>query len=170
MKALTRVLSTLSLTAAIVGLPALAGGEANAAAGFKSGILTCESVPGTRVNLLIHSTEDVKCVFKSTIGNLVQHYKGETGIGLGVDLNWTTNKRFAFTVVSGSKNVDPKAFSLAGKYLGASAEVTLGVGGGLATLIGGGKNQIGLQPVAVSTAEGLGVAAGLGYLYLEPDK
>ena len=77
MKTLTRVLSTLSLTAAIVGLPALAGGEANAAAGFETGILTCKSVPGTRVNLLIHSTEDIKCVFKSTVGNLVQHRSEE---------------------------------------------------------------------------------------------
>lgn len=170
MKALTRVLSTLSLTAVIVGLPMLAGGVANAAAGVETGILTCRGVPGTQINLLIHSTQDIKCVFKSTSGNIVQHYKGETGIGLGIDLNWTTNKRFAFTVVSGSSNVDPKSFSLAGKYLGASAAVTLGVGGGLATLIGGGKTQIGLQPLAVSSAEGLGVSAGLGYLYLERDK
>jgi len=45
-----------------------------------------------------------------------------------------------------------------------------GVGVGAQVLVGGGSKNISLQPLAVETATGLGVAGGLGYLYLEAAK
>lgn len=150
-------------------LVGLAGAADAAGGGFEAGILTCQSVEGTRLNLVIHSTQDIKCQFKSADGVVVQSYKGETGVGLGVDLRFTKDERFAFTVVSASKDIDPAKFTLEGRYVGAEADVALGVGGGVASLVGGGPNQIGLQPLAVKSAEGVGVAGGLSYLYLEKD-
>jgi hypothetical protein len=137
-----------------------------AQAGVEVGILTCNSVPATRLNLLIHSTVDVECVFKHPAGE--ERYRGETGIGLGIDLNWRRDEQIAFTVISGSADVRPGAYALAGKYFGAKASATAGVGAGVAALVGGGEKNITLQPLAVETSTGLGVAGGLGYLYPEP--
>ncbi|MFT4561925.1 MAG: hypothetical protein ACI9BW_001668 [Gammaproteobacteria bacterium] len=36
-----------------------------------------------------------------------------------------------------------------------------------AVLIGGGAKNIGLQPLALETSTGIGVAGGLGFLYIE---
>ena len=66
----------------LLGLPIP---HATARGGIEIGVLTCNSVEGTRRNLLIHSTVDVRCVFKTAEGQ--ETYTGETGIGLGVDLN-----------------------------------------------------------------------------------
>ena len=49
-----------------------------------------------------------------------------------------------------------------------AACVTYGVG--MSALLGGTKGEISLQPIGVETLQGLGISAGLGYLYLEPGK
>ena len=58
------------------------------AEGSRLGVLTCNSIPGSRVNLIIRSTTDVHCQFKATDGK-VEHYLGETGIALGADLTFS---------------------------------------------------------------------------------
>ena len=118
----------------------------------------------SRLNLLIHSTADIECDFKDSDGS-VEHSKGETGIGLGIDLHIANDETVIFTVVA--SHFRPGSHQLAGHYAGAKAGVTAGVGGGAALLIGGSDDSIGLKP-AVSHSEGFGLAAGLGYLYLEP--
>lgn len=151
---------------------ALAVGQVGPAAGsgVQSGILTCENIPGSGINLIIHSVTKIRCNFKSTDGTVVEKYKGETGIGLGVDLSWKREDKIAFAVVTATKDIGPGNYFLAGKYLGGKANVTLGVGGGAASLVGGSKDSIGLQPLALEESKGLGVSGGLGYLYLEPDR
>jgi hypothetical protein len=47
---------------------------------------------------------------------------------------------------------------------------SVGVGAGAAVLVGGGFKDFSLQPVALEGNIGLGAAAGLGYLYLEPER
>lgn len=165
-------------TALILGAVLLAGGPALAAdtttqtsantAGVEAGVLTCKSVQGTRLNLLIHSTVDVRCIFKNSQGKK-ERYKGETGIGLGVDLNWDRDEKIAFTVLSGGTDIRPGEYSLAGKYAGGKASVTAGVGIGAAALVGGSDDNVALQPLAIEESTGLGIAAGLTYLSLEPD-
>ncbi len=140
---------------------------ASAQGGVQIGVLTCNTVEGTRINLLVHSTVDVECVFRAADGG-EERYKGETGIGLGVDLNWRRDETIHFAVISAQGDVRIGAHSLAGKYAGAKASATVGVGAGAAVLVGGGANNITLQPLALEGSTGLGVAAGLGYLYLEP--
>jgi hypothetical protein len=146
-----------------------AGSGFTAEPGVKLGVLTCNQVPGTGVNLLIHSTVQVRCQFTSVTGEKQARYQGETGIGLGVDLNWTKTETIAFTVLGASANV-AGPHPLAGKYLGGRASASVGVGGGVQALVGAGANQFTLQPLALESAKGFGVAAGLGYLYLEPGK
>ena len=136
--------------------------------GIKIGVLTCKTVEGTRVNLLIHSTVDVSCVFDD--GNNTETYKGETGIGLGIDLNIKKDATMIYSVFSISKDTKAGAYALAGRYGGAKAAVTVGIGAGAAILVGGGDKNISLQPLALEGSTGLGAQAGLAYLYLEPSK
>jgi hypothetical protein len=130
------------------------------------GVLTCTTVPGTRFNLIIRSTVDVECIFKGSAGG-EERYQGETGIGLGVDLNLNREEQIAFTVLSAGPH-EPGDYALTGRYGGAKASATVGVGVGAAVLVGGGSKSFTLQPLALEGSTGLGVAAGIGYLYIEP--
>ena len=149
---------------AMAALLSLAPAHSSDDSGVEVGILTCNTVPGTRINLLIHSTADIECEFKESDGT-VEAYKGETGIGFGIDLHIAHDETIVFTVVA--SHFKPDTHQLAGRYAGAKAGVTVGIGGGAAVLVGGSNDSIGLKP-AVSKNQGVGVAAGLGYLYLEP--
>lgn len=166
---IVRSVATASAAIAIAGGAFLATPAGAAQSGVEAGILTCERVPGSGINLIIHSTADVKCTFKNSEGK-VERYKGETGVALGVDLEWKTEEKIAFTVISADKDVMPGSYALAGKYFGGKASVAAGLGAGAQSLIGGSGDNVALQPLALSASKGVGVAAGIGYLYLEPEK
>ncbi len=135
--------------------------------GVKIGILKCDQVKDSRVNLLINSTTQITCLFTSLNGEREAIYRGETGIGLGIDLNWNKTETLNFVVLGVSLDVGPDKHPLSGKYVGAKASVSAGLGGGVQMLIGAGKNQFTLQPLGLETSTGFGIAAGLSYLYLE---
>ena len=128
------------------------------------GVLTCEQV-GRRLNLIIRSTATISCRFEDTQGN-VERYKGETGVGFGIDLQWKEKEKLAFTVFA-AVDADADEDALIGKYYGATASVAVGGGVGVVALVGGSSNQISLVPVGLSGSTGLGAAAGVTYLYLE---
>jgi hypothetical protein len=153
---------TFSLLTMAAALSAQAAGP-----GIKLGILKCDQVPGSGVNLLIHSTAQVTCLFTSVTGERQAIYKGETGIGLGIDLNWNKSESIAFTVFGVSTNTGPGTHPLVGKYVGVRASASAGIGTGVQVLVGGSGKQFTLHPLAIEKATGFGVAAGLGYLYLE---
>jgi len=159
-KKLTAILITIAAIFAFA-LPLQAG---ESTAGTKIGVLTCKSIPGTGLNLLIHSTVDVKCTFDATDRSGTEHYIGETGIGFGLDISHKTRQTMVFTVFA----VDFKKGShkLAGKYVGVSAAATVGVGVGAHALVGEGNNSLSLQP-AIEGNEGIGASAGISYLYLQ---
>ena len=136
------------------------------AEGTRAGVLTCKSIPGTRVNLIIRSTTDVTCEFRDDIGK-VEYYIGETGIALGADLTFKKEEEtFAFTVLSASSIIVGE-HTLVGKYVGGKASASVGVGVGAAILVGGNNDNFSLQPLAVEGNKGFGAAAGLGFLYIE---
>ncbi len=141
--------------------------SANAAAdgGIEIGLLTCNVVPGSRVNLLIRSTADVECVFENN--GITEEYHGETGIALGLDLSIRSNEKMAFTVIAIASDIGPGAKALGGKYVGGQVSAAAGLGLGAKALIGGGAKNIGLQPLALETSTGIGIAGGLGFLYIE---
>ena len=158
-----RKLCTAALGAAVLALGVPTG--AALADATQVGILSCEAVEGTRVNLLIRSTVDVVCTFDN--GTTKEAYRGETGIEFGLDLSFRKNEKFAFTVLSTTTGVS--AGGLAGKYVGASASATVVVGLGAAVLIGGSNKSFGLQPLALEANQGFGISGGIGFLYIEPD-
>ena len=136
--------------------------------GLQVGIVTCSVIPGSKINLLIHSTANVECVYENH--GQTEKYVGETGIGLGVDLHFKTNEKFGFAVIAASADVQPGAHALAGKYFGGTAGASAGVGLTASALIGGGDKNISLQPLSLGTDTGIGASAGLGYLYLQAAK
>ncbi|MDP6708203.1 MAG: DUF992 domain-containing protein [Alphaproteobacteria bacterium] len=144
-----------------------AGGSAWAQEGVNVGMLKCKTIPGTATTMIIHSSVGLDCVFETPNGK--ESYKGESGIGLGLDLSWDRTEYIAYTVLSVSKDYKMGSHSLAGKFVGAKASATVGVGAGAAALIGGGDKNISLQPLALEGSTGWGVSGGASYLFLEPD-
>jgi len=154
---------------AFAAMPAqqLLAAPAETSAGGKIGQLKCHTIPGTGTNLILHSTVDVKCTFTSTAGE-TEHYKGETGIGLGIDLHVKREAEFVYIVTAA--DFRKGTYKMAGKYGGAGASLTLGRGGGGGALIGGGDGSVSLQPLGVTATKGWGVQGGLTYLFLEADR
>lgn len=165
---LSRTLSLAALAGAVIVL-ATPNQQAMAQAGIELGILTCRTVPGTARNFLIHSTVETKCLFTHSGGGEEQ-YRGESGIGLGLDLGWYRDQTMSFVVISATSDYRVGSYLLAGKYAGAEASATFGLGAGASVLVGGGEKNITLQPFAVETSTGAGLSAGLSYLFLQPGK
>ncbi len=137
-------------------------------AGVELGVLKCNVVPGSRVNLVIRSTADVECEFNNN--GTIERYKGETGIGLGLDLSFKSDEEMHFSVISATSDTTAGAYSLAGKYIGGEASAAAGVGLGAKALVGVGDKSFSLQPLALETSKGIGISGGLGFLYIEADK
>lgn len=156
-------LQTLIIAAFVTGLYSA---NASAEGGIEVGVLSCNVVPGSRVNLLIRSTADVECTYEN--GGVTEEYRGETGIALGLDLSFRSNEKMVFTVFAATDDVRPGAKALGGKYVGGQVSAAAGLGLGAKALVGGGAKNIGLQPLALETSTGIGIAGGLGFLYIEP--
>jgi hypothetical protein len=157
-----------SLFCVIAVLASQAGYTEDQQSGIQVGIVTCSVIPESRVNLLIRSTADVECVYENH--GKTEKYIGETGIALGLDLNFKQNEKFAFTVIAASADVQPGAHALAGKYVGGTLGATAGVGLSASALIGGGAKNISLQPLSLGTNTGIGASGGIGFLYIEAAK
>ncbi len=140
--------------------------EAQAAEG-KKGTLECQRIEGSGLNLIIHSSADVRCEFTDNQGS-EQWYMGETGIALGLDLRITEIETLILGVLASTEEFVPEGNFLSGNYAGARADVAVGIGGGVSVLVGGSRDTIALEP-AVQGSTGFGAGAGIGYLNLEPD-
>ena len=130
------------------------------------GILKCKVLPHSGLNLLIHSSRDIRCVFTSKDKRSIEYYKGETGIKFGVDIGLGKHEDITYSVLS--KDFEAGAHQLAGKYSGASGNATLGISAGDAAPIVKNDKLISLQPINIKS-NGVGAAAGFSYLYLEVD-
>ena len=161
---LTGILTAAALATIAISIPAHAS---ESKAGGKIGSLTCNAVPDSGMNLLIHSTVDVKCELKYVGSNETEHYIGETGVALGLDISNKTKQHMEFGVLAA--DFKKGSHQLAGKYIGAGASVTADKGVGAQVLIGGNKNSVSLEPM-IEGNEGSGVSAGITYLYLQAAK
>ncbi len=147
-----------------LSMPAFAG---NSTAGAKIGLMTCQTVPHSGFSLLIHSTVNIKCRFIATDGSGKEQYIGETGIALGIDLGSNIKKELIYTVFAA--DFKKGSYKLAGKYGGVGASASVGAGTGAQVLVGGNNDSISLQPV-IEGNTGIGVSAGLTYLYIQPKR
>ena len=144
--------------AAIAALAVVTGASVAGTTGkdswLKVGTLTCLVEPS--VGLLIGSHKHANCVYHGINGRKALYTADMTRIGL--DVGVTDGQTIVWAVIAPG-NHNPH--SLAGTYVGASAEVTAVVGGAANVLVGGLKDSIALQPVSVGAQVGLNVALGV---------
>ncbi len=130
------------------------------------GTLKCKVLPHTGLNLLIHSSKDIRCEFISKDKRFVEYYKGETGIKFGIDIGFRKYENIIYSVLA--KDFKQGKHQLTGKYFGGSGSVTFGLSAGDSAPIEKSDESTLLQPIQTH-ASGAGAAAGFSYLYLEPD-
>ena len=127
---------------------------------MKIGVLTCHVDGGT--GAIVYSKKHLRCKFRSTSGREERYVGSITKVGL--DIGETTGTSLMWNVFAPGST---KKGALAGTYVGASAQATLGSGVGANVLVGGFRKSITLQPVSLTAQTGLNVAAGVAGLTLE---
>ncbi|MBZ9939007.1 DUF992 domain-containing protein [Mesorhizobium sp. BR1-1-16] len=130
-------------------------GPADAA--VRTGTLTCHVASG--MGMIFGSRRNVECDFRSKRGN--ERYTGRID-RLGLDVGISRNSVIVWTVFEPTR----RHGDLSGRYTGATAQATVGVGLGANVLVGGGQGSIALQPLSVSAQTGLNIAAGVSSLHL----
>lgn len=149
------------VAAAVAALMLMAPAAAEAATQVKVGVLTC-SVEGG-VGFIIGSSKDMVCRFKRD-GYKAERYRGNIK-KLGIDIGVTGRTEIVWLVFSASNTKYGKG-SLAGTYVGGSAEATLGVGLGGNWLIGGSRRGFALQPWSIQGQTGLNYSVAFSGLTL----
>jgi hypothetical protein len=151
------------LAAATALLAATATAQAG---GIEIGMLDCVVEKGGRL-VEIRSNRFVTCTY-TPFGHAgaPELYNG-TVEKLGLDVGGTGYRLMQWKVVAiGSNAYEPG--SLAGSYVGASAEATIAVGVGAHVLGGGSDESFLLQPVSVQEQAGLNAAVSVTRFTLDP--
>jgi hypothetical protein len=155
--------SAKAIVIAALAATALSGAMTGAGAQVsyvKAGDLTCDISGG--LGLIIASHKWVNCSFVPTAGVAPEVYVGSIS-KFGLDLGATSGGVLRWAVYAPTSK--PVA-ALAGEYVGATAEATVGIGAGVNVLVGGSNRTITLQPVSVQGQTGVNVAAGVTGLEL----
>ena len=126
-----------------------------------AGTLTCKGKGG--IGLIVGSKQSYACSFNPSGKTPPQSYRG-TITKIGLDIGVKGETVMVWTVLSSTETLPANA--LAGKYAGASADVSIGIGGGANVLVGGSKKSITLQPLSVQGQTGLNLAVGVAGLTL----
>lgn len=122
------------------------------------GLLDCTIEGGA--GFIVGSQKDLTCNFTpADRSQPAEAYVG-TVTKFGLDVGVTGATRMSWLVIAPTGNPLP-AGSLAGDYVGASAEATAAVGAGANVLVGGSNQTIALQPVSVQAQTGLNLAVGV---------
>jgi Protein of unknown function (DUF992) len=153
------VVAAVALAAA-VALPVPAG--AQRVNRTKVGTLSCDISAG--IGMIIASKKNVSCMFTPARPGPREVYVGSIS-KFGLDLGATTGGEMIWAVYAPSNR---RFGALAGEYVGASAEATVGAGVGANVLVGGSNRTVTLQPLSVQGQTGLNVAAGVAGLTLRP--
>jgi Protein of unknown function (DUF992) len=128
----------------------------------KVGTLSCDISAG--IGAIIGSKKDVTCMFTPAQPGPREVYSGMIA-KFGLDLGATSGGEMIWAVYAPSNR---RFGALAGHYVGATAEATVGAGVGANVLVGGSNRTVTLQPVSVQGQTGLNVAAGVAGLELRP--
>lgn len=143
---------------AVAGTLVAAGSPAQAR--VRVGLLNCKVAPG--VAYIVGSQRDVSCTFKSVRGRR-EHYVGRI-TRVGFDVGYTEGGEIVWAVYAPARRARG---ALAGTYLGASGEATVGAGVGANALVGGSRHSITLQPLSVGAQKGFDLAVTASSLELE---
>jgi hypothetical protein len=147
-----------ALLIASAGVVAL-GFSGAAEAKSRVGVLRCGVEGGPA--FVVGSSRDVACTF--TGNGRRERYFGRIN-RYGLDVGTTGRSVLVWAVYAETDRLRGRA--LAGKYVGGSADVALGVGGGGNILVGGSGRTISLQPVSLKAETGVALGVGVGDLVL----
>jgi hypothetical protein len=142
---------------------AIASAEPAAAQQIRAGLLTCDVSAG--IGLIIGSQKKVSCVFAPDQPGWPSRQEDYDGsiTKYGLDLGVTGGGVMVWAVFT--ETVAGPGF-LAGDYVGATGEATVGAGLGANVLIGRSNRTVTLQPISVGGQIGLNLAVGVAALYL----
>jgi uncharacterized protein DUF992 len=155
MKILTRFVASFVIAVA------LGHGPASAQDRIQVGTLECDISGG--LGFIIASQKRLSCLFVPAQPGAPQElYEGVIN-KFGLDLGATTGGRMVWAVYAPT---DRWRNALAGSYVGASADASVGVGGGANLLVGGSNRTVALQPLSVQGQVGLNLAVGVADLEL----
>ena len=158
---MTHTLSKLALAATLAAAP-LAVSSASAAADI--GLLGCHSKGST--GFVIGSKEDLVCEFTPAGSGQTELYAATLDT-YGLDVGVTGRTVMTWAVASvGDGAYAPN--SLSGTYVGATADASVGVGGGGSLLTGGDQSSFTLQPLSLQAQEGVNAALGVTKFTLKP--
>ena len=149
------------LTVLIMGLIVTAQAPAQAQSQISIGTLTCTG--GQGIGLILGSKKSYACVFAPGNGGAVEEYNA-TVTKIGLDIGITGKAVIVWTVLAAKQ--PSVAGTLSGNYVGASADVALGIGGGAKVLVGGSAKSIVLQPLSLQGQTGLNLAVGVAGMTL----
>jgi hypothetical protein len=152
-----RIVPVLAALAVAWILPA----AAQAPQGTAAGVLNCRLAPS--IGLIIGSQQRMTCRFTPNGPYPPEIYIGVMN-SIGLDLGITAGGAMAWGVVT--PNSGPMRGKLAGKYVGASGAIGLGVGVGANALIGGSNRSVSLQPLSVEGTVGINLSLGVSGLTL----
>jgi hypothetical protein len=128
----------------------------------RQGMLTCRT--SASLGLIVGSTQRLACQFKGNTG-FTQDYVGRIN-RIGLDIGFTAGGVMGWAVLGHSSAVQPGA--LTGRFVGASGDISVGVGAGANLLVGGTAQSISLQPLSLEGQVGLNLALGVAGLTLTP--
>ncbi len=148
-----------SLMTLVTGLLLAFGLTSSANAATRIGVLRCYVDSGS--GYIVGSAHDARCTFSNYTGRRERYVARIRRAGL--DVGYTGNSMITWAVYAPS---DMRRHALIGDYVGASADIAVGIGGGGNILVGGSNRTISLQPLSVKTETGLSVAAGASMLEL----
>jgi Protein of unknown function (DUF992) len=144
----------------IAGVALLALGLSSAAeAAARIGVLRCQIQGGA--GFVVGSSHPARCIYKGDDGK-TERYAAKLN-KFGVDLGVTREVVLVWAVFAPSAL---RRHALAGDYVGGTATVSIGIGGGANALIGGNAGTVSLQPLSLTHETGVAVAAGVGELSL----
>src|SRR6478672_9377160 len=144
---------TCSVAAGLVaaGLVALAATPASAQARVRTGTLRCSVSPGVAV---VIGSRALSCTFRSTRGYHERYAGRLTKVGFNFGVTGRGVLAWGVFEPAGRHG------SIAGAYVGATGEASLGAGIGANALIGGFNDNVALQPLSVQGQTGINVALG----------
>jgi len=146
---------TVAFAATVPSVPTLAAGKH-----IKVGVLTCAA--GPKVGLLITSKQKISCSFQPD-SHEAEHYSGSIR-EFGLDIGVTAASVIVWAVLAAQSDYQPG--SLAGTYVGVSAEQTVILGLGANVLVGGSDSSVALQPLSIQGQAGLNLAIGVSRMEL----
>ena len=147
----------------LLGLVLLTGNPAHAqGSSIRQGMLTCRTSPS--LGFIVGSTQSLACQFRANSG-WTQNYIGRIN-RIGLDIGITAGCVMAWAVLGSSSAIRPGA--LTGRFVGASGDISVGIGAGANLLVGGTAQAISLQPLSLEGQVGLNLALGVAGMTLTP--